>query len=132
MRTLAQEYTPIALLPAQTIAATVTGSANDVEAYIEDGMVIASIPNTNTLNPAVVVTVTGSLVATPTVYDQTLATFTTTAASWGVAAKQVNLSGIKNVKGVATLTGSTVTNVSVILLARDGVKSANASSGTFA
>ncbi len=132
-KTIVQEYTAVNLLAAQTLAGTVTGSAVDVETYLDDAMVVASIPNTSSGNAGIIVTVTGSLTATPSTYDQTLATFATTGGSaFGIGAKQLNLSGIKNIKGVATHSGSTVAAVAVVALVRDQVKSASDNSGTLA
>lgn len=131
-RNLSEEYKAIELLPAQTIGATVTGSAKDVEIYGDDSLVVADL-GTFTSNPTVTITVTGSLTGTPTTYDQTLATFTAATAA-GIGALRVNLSGIKNVKGVATLSGGTnpIVPVSVSLLAKVGAKSSTNNSGTLA
>ena len=81
MRTLSQEYAAIDLIAAQTIASTLTGSANDVEIYEDDALIVATVGDAISSHPTVVVTVTGSLTATPNTYDQTLATFTTTGTS---------------------------------------------------
>ncbi len=133
-RDLNEEYKAIALLPAQTMAATTTGSAVDVEVYLDDAIVIANVPNNaGGANPVYVITVTGSLVATPSTYDQTLATFATTGAgNYGIGATKLNLHGIKNIKGVATTAGSTVCAIAVTALVRTGVKASGTNSTTLA
>ncbi len=133
MRTLKEEYTAIDLIAAQTTAATLTGSANDVEIYEDDALAVATISNSSGMQPQFTVTVTGSLTATPNTYDQNLATFTISSGSnYGAAAQRCNLFGIKNVKGVATITGSTQGAVAVVLLARAGVKATGNNTATLA
>ena len=132
MRNLSENVKMLALVPAVDSTATVTGSAVDVEAYEDDALVTVSL-GTFTSNPTIDVTVTGSLVATPTVYDQTLATFAQATAT-GLGAKRINLAGIKNIKGVSTLAGGTSPHVPVCITATvtPTVKKATQTSATIA
>lgn len=111
MRNLKESVKVLGLINATTIAATTTGSAVDVEAYNEDCLIVASTGAVGT-NGSVIFTVTGSLVATPSTYDQTLVTFASASAT-GIGAGRANLAGIKNIKGVATIPGSTTIGVAV-------------------
>lgn len=132
MRNLSERVKLINLIPAQDTTATVTGSAVDIEIYEDDALALVSL-GTFTSNPTIVVTIVGSLVATPTVYDQTLATFATASAT-GVGAKRVNLAGIKNIKGVSTLAGGTSPHVPVCinLITTPTIQTSSLNSGTIA
>jgi hypothetical protein len=105
MRTLAQETKVINLIAPVVQTSTTTGTGFDVEQYNDDAMAIVDVGTVSGGSPSTVVTIVGSLVATPTTYNQTLQTFVAITAT-GLAAGQVNLSGIKNVKAIATQTGA--------------------------
>lgn len=132
MRNISEQVKVISLVPANDATATVTGSAKDVEVYKDDALAIVDL-GAFTSNPSVVVTIVGSLVATPTVYDQTLLTFATATAT-GIGAGKVNLAGIKNVKGVVTISGGTTPHVpcSVDLLVSPMLKTSTLNSLTIA
>lgn len=125
-RNLAQDYSAIALIHPIAHTSTTTGSAVDVEVYTNDALIIADTGVVGT-NGSAIVTVVGSLVATPSTYDQTLTTFVSTATSNKIAAGRANLEGIKNIKAIVTLPGSTSIVVSVCALVRpvDGSSSNN-------
>lgn len=105
MRTIAQSTKVINLIAPVVQTSTTTGTGFDIEQYNDDAMAIVDVGTVSGGSPSTVVTIVGSLVATPTTYNQTLATFVAITAT-GLAAGQVNLSGIKNVKAIATQTGA--------------------------
>jgi hypothetical protein len=131
MINVAQTYKALLLVPPVVQTSTTTGSAVDVETYTDDAMAIVSVGTISGGSPSTVVTITGSLTATPTVYDQTLATFVAFTAG-GVGAGKVNLHGIKNVKGVATQTGAGNVPISISLVANSSSDSATLNSLTIA
>lgn len=126
-----QTHKVISLVAPVTQTSTTTGSAVDVEVYNDDAMAIATIGTVSGGSPSVVVTITGSLTATPSTYDQTLATFTAATAA-GIGAVNVNLSGIKNVKGVATQTGAGNVPISIVLVAQAAQQGSTLNSATLA
>ena len=132
MRTIAQDYKFITAVPAQAITATLTGGAISVQPYDTDAAAIVNL-GTFTSNPTVTVTVVGALVATPTTYNQTLATFNAATAA-GLAVAQLNLSGMANIKFVYTMAGGTTPSVPVngVLAIKPFLKSAVNNSLTFA
>ena len=132
MRNFSEEIKLVALVPSQAATATVTGSATDVEVYEDDALAIVNL-GTFTSNPTVTITITGSLVATPTTYNQILATFVAATAA-GSATAKLNLAGIKNIKGVATMSGGSSPSVptTILLAARPTTKSATNTSLTLA
>lgn len=132
MRNLSQYAKALTLLAPQAIAATTTSSAVDIEAYEDDALAIVNL-GTFTSTPTVTITITGSLVATPTTYNQTLATFVAATAIGG-AAQRINLAGIKNIKGVATVAGGTDPSVpvSMVALVTPAVKTSSLNSATLA
>lgn len=132
MRNLSEDVKALRLLDPQAITATTTSSAVDVETYADDALAIVNL-GIFTSTPTVTITVIGSLVATPTTYDQTLATFVAATAIGG-AARRINLAGIKNIKGVATLTGGTSPSVpvSMVALVTPTAKSSSLNSATLA
>ncbi len=130
MRDLNENYKAVSLIQPAALAATLTGTAVDVEVYNDDCMVIANL-GALTNGASVVVTVTGSLVATPTTYDQTLVTFAAATAN-GIGAGRANLAGIKNIKGVATITGGSTTNISVVALVDNFANASGTNSLTIA
>lgn len=131
MKTLSQEATAINLIAPVTQTSTTTGSGKDVEAYNDDALAIVNVGTVSGGTPSTVVTIQGSLVATPSTYDQVLTTFVAITAT-GLAAGRANLAGIKNVRAVATQTGAGNVPISVVLLATPFVKSASANSLTAA
>lgn len=130
MRDLIQEYKVLSLIHSTTVSSTTTGSAVDVEIYNDDAVVVVDM-GAFIGTPSFIVTVTGSLTATPTVYDQTLATFVAATAA-GIGAANLNLAGIKNIKGVATLTSTTSASISISVLAELGTKATGTNSTTLA
>lgn len=132
MRKLAEDYKVLQLIPGQAALTTVTGAVVSVQAYDDDALAVVNL-GTFTSNPTVAVTVLGSLIATPTVYDQTLATFVTASAT-GTAATGINLAGIANIKMVATMAGGTSPSVplSGIALVKPFAKSSTNNSTTLA
>ncbi len=131
MSDIYQEYKALSLIAPITQTATTTGSAVDVEIYDEDAMVIAQAGAITGGTPSVVVTVVGSLTATPSTYDQTLATFTAFTAT-GFASANVSLKGIKNVKAVFTQTGAGNVPISASIVANSVVDNSSLNSSTFA
>ena len=131
-RKLFEDYKTLALLNSQTIAATTTSSAVDIETYDDDALVIASAGGVGA--PAVSVTITGSLVATPTVYDQTLGTVATGGPSTGaIGCVKVSLVGIKNIKAAANLPATTTqAAVAVSILVKPFAKTGTINSSTLA
>lgn len=132
MRKLNEECKVLSLVPPQAQIATVTGSAVDVEKYEDDALAIANL-GAFTSDPTITITIVGSLVATPSTYNQTLATFTAATAT-GIGAMAVNLAGIKNVKGVSTLAGGTSPSVpvAITLVATPTVSATSTNSATLA
>jgi hypothetical protein len=132
MRDLVQEYKAFPLLfPAAITATTSSTTVADVEIYNDDAVAVVTIGAVGAGGSAIV-TITGSLVATPTTYDQTLATFVSAATAYTTAAGNVTLTGIKNVKATATLPASTSIAVEVVLLAQAFEKSSTLNSLTAA
>jgi hypothetical protein len=132
MRDLVQEYKSFPLIfPAAITTTTSSTTVQDVEIYNDDAVAICNYGAIGA-GGSVIVTILGSLVATPTTYDQTLATFVSAATSYQMAAGNVALAGIKNVKATATLPGSTSVAVSVTLLAEAFQKSSTLNSLTAA
>lgn len=105
MKTLSQETKVVNLIAPVTQTTTTTGTGVDVELYNDDALAIVDVGAVSGGSPSTVVTIMGSLVATPTVYDQTLTTFVAITAT-GLAAGRASLAGIKNVKAIATQTGA--------------------------
>lgn len=129
MRNIIQDDKIISLVPPVVQTSTTTGSAKDVEIYEDDCAVIVHVGTISGGTPSTVVTLVGSLVATPTVYDQTLATFDAFTAG-GIGSKIASLKGIKNVKGVATQTGAGNVPISITLIAGSAQDSATLNSAT--
>lgn len=121
----------VALIAPVVQTATTTGSGVDVETLESDSMAIVQVGTISGGSPSTVVTIMGSLVATPTTYDQTLATFTAFTAG-GIGALKASLKGIKNVKGIATQTGAGNVPISISLVAGVAQQSADLNSGTIA
>lgn len=129
---LAQEYKAVPLLfPAAITATTSSTTVQDVEVYEDDALAVCNYGAIGA-NGSVIVTITGSLKATPTTYDQTLATFVSCATSYTMAATRINLAGIKNLKATATLPGSTSVAVSITALIKMATATADANSTTAA
>jgi len=131
MRNFSEDVKIINLVSPQAITSTLTGSTSDVEVYENDALIVADY-GTIGASGSVIVTVVGSLVTTPTVYDQTLTTFVSATSSNTVAAGRANLSNIKYLRAVATLPGSTSVAVSVVAVVRPNVKSVSNTSLTAA
>lgn len=131
MQILAQETKAINLIAPVVQTSTTTGTGFDVEAYNDDALAIINFGTMSGGSPSTVVTIVGSLLATPTVYDQTLTTFVAATAT-GLAAARANLAGIKNVKAIATQTGAGNVPVSVVLVVTPFVKSSTNNSTTAA
>lgn len=131
MRNISETLKVVPLLVTNAVA-TVTGSATDVESYEDDNLVAVTL-GTFVSTPTSIITITGSLLATPTVYDQTLATFNTASAG-GTGAKRISLAGIKNIKATNTIAGGTNPEVptSVVLVARPTVGKTGLNSVTIA
>ena len=133
MQDIYQQYKVISLVKPVIQTATTTGSAVDVEIYHADALAIVHVGTVDGGTPSTVVTIVGSLTATPTVYDQTLATFTAFVnGTGGIASANINLDGIKNIKGVATQTGAGNVPISITLVAQSGSQSATLNSVTVA
>lgn len=131
MSTLVQQNKVLNLIAPVTQTSTTTGSGVDVEVYNDDAMAIVDIGTISGGSPSTVVTIQGSLVATPSTYNQTLATFTAATAT-GLGAAQVNLSGIKNVRAVATQTGAGNVPICITLVASASQQSSSLNSVTLA
>lgn len=131
MRQLFADYKFLSLIAPVVQTSTTTGSAVDVEVYDDDALAIVNVGTVSGGSPSTVFTLTGSKTATPSVYDQTLATFVANTAT-GLACAAANLAGIKNVKGVATQTGAGNVPLSYVLAVKPGVKSGSNNSSTFA
>jgi len=131
MQILSEETKVLNLIAPVIQTSTTTGSAVDVEIYNDDALIVVNFGTMSGGSPSTVVTVTGSKVATPTTYDQTLATFVAATAT-GLAAGRVSLAGIKNIKGVATQTGAGNVPVSIVAIVTPFVKSSSNNSLTAA
>lgn len=127
---LEQEYKAVSLLfPAAITSTTSSTTVRDVEVYDDDAMAIVEYGAIG-VNGGVTVTITGSLVATPTTYDQTLKTFVAQTSSYQIAADKISLTGIKNIKATATILGSTSVAVSVTALVKAVSASADLNTST--
>lgn len=131
MQDIIQNYKAVSLIAPVTQTATTTGTGKDVEVYGEDAMAVVNIGTISGGSPSTVVTIQGSLLATPTTYDQTLATFTAATAT-GLGAAEVNLSGIKNIRAVATQTGAGNVPISIVLFAQSRACAVDLNSVTLA
>lgn len=131
MRNLSQEVKALNLIAPVVQTSTTTGTGIDVESYNDDALAILNLGTVSGGSPSTVVTIMGSLVATPTVYDQTLATFVAATAA-GLAAAKVSLVGIKNVKAIATQTGAGNVPIAVCLIVTPFAKTGSLNSTTAA
>lgn len=131
MRNLSQEVKALNLIAPVVQTSTTTGTGVDVESYNSDALAILNLGTVSGGSPSTVVTIMGSLVATPTVYDQTLATFVAATAA-GLAAAKVSLVGIKNVKAVATQTGAGNVPIAVAIVVTPFAKTGSLNSTTAA
>jgi hypothetical protein len=131
MQDIVQNYKAVSLIAPVVQTSTTTGTGVDVEVYGEDAMVVVNAGTVSGGSPSTVVTVVGSLPATPTTYDQTLATFVAATAA-GLGATDINLSGIKNIRAVATQTGAGNVPISIVLLAQSRVAGSTLNSTTLA
>lgn len=131
MRNLSQEVKALNLIAPVVQTSTTTGTGIDVESYNDDALAILNLGTVSGGSPSTVVTIMGSLVATPTTYDQTLATFVAATAA-GLAAAKVSLVGIKNVKAVATQTGAGNVPIAVALVVTPFAKTGSLNSTTAA
>lgn len=131
MRQLAQSTKVLNLIAPVVQTSTTTGTGIDVESYNDDSLAIVDFGTVSGGSPSTVVTIVGSLVATPTVYDQTLTTFVAATAA-GLAAGRASLVGIKNVKAIATQTGAGNVPVCVTLVVSPFVKASTNNSLTAA
>lgn len=131
MRNLSQEVKALNLIAPVVQTATTTGTGIDVEAYNDDALVVLNLGTVSGGSPSTVVTLMGSLVATPTVYDQTLTTFVAATAA-GFAAGKASLAGIKNVKAIATQTGAGNVPIAVALIVTPFAKTGSLNSLTAA
>lgn len=131
MRDLSTENKVINLIAPVVQTTTTTGTGVDVETYNDDALAIVNFGTMSGGSPSTVVTIMGSLVATPTVYDQTLTTFVAATAT-GLAAGKANLKGIKNVKAIATQTGAGNVPVAVALVVSPFTKASGNTSLTAA
>jgi len=126
---ISQEYKVVSLLHSTSITATNTGANEDVEVFEDDALVIVDVGSV--VGTGVTVTVVGSLVATPTVYNQTLATFVI-ATGASIGAVRAKLTGIKNIRSVATKGDANAVTVGVSVLVKPVVKSNTLNSATLA
>lgn len=131
MRNLSQEVKALNLIAPVTQTSTTTGSGVDVESYNDDALAVVNVGIVSGGSPSTVVTIMGSLVATPTVYDQTLTTFVANLAT-GLGAGKASLVGIKNVKAIATQTGAGNVPISVVLIVTPFAKTSSLNSLTTA
>ena len=131
MRDIYQEYKAFRLIAPVVQTSTTTGTGVDVEIYEDDAIAIVDVGVVSGGSPSTVVTIMGSLKATPTTYDQTLATFPANLAT-GFASANVSLFGIKNVRAVATQTGAGNVPIAISLLANSSQESSSLNSTTFA
>jgi hypothetical protein len=131
MQTLSQEVKAINLIAPVVQTSTTTGTGVDVEAYNDDALAIVDVGTVSGGSPSTVVTIMGSLLATPTTYDQTLTTFVAITAT-GLAAGRANLAGIKNVKAIATQTGAGNVPICVTLVVTPFIKGSSNNSLTAA
>ena len=129
---LNEMYKAASLLPPAAITSTTSSSTTlDVEVYDDDALVVCNYGSIGA-GGSVIVTVLGSLVATPSTYDQTLATFVSASTSYTLAATRAKLAGIKNLSATATLPGSTSVAVTVVVLLDAGVNKSGLNSATAA
>lgn len=131
MRNLSQDNAVINLIAPIVQTSTTTGTGKDVEAYNDDALAIVNVGAVSGGSPSTVVTIMGSLLATPTTYDQTLTTFVANLAT-GLGSGRANLAGIKNVRAVATQTGAGNVPISVVLVVTPFAKAATNTSLTTA
>jgi hypothetical protein len=117
MRNLSNDLKSLSLIAPVVQTSTTTGTGVDVEQFNDDALAQVNFGTMSGGSPSTVVTIQGSLVATPSTYNQTLATFTAATAA-GHAAGQVSLVGIKNVRAVATQTGAGNVPVCITLVAQ--------------
>lgn len=128
MHTLAENYKAISLIKPQSITATNTGTAVDIEQYEDDCLVVVDF--------GALGGTTETFVATAEVSSDggssytTGATFTSTTGSTGdntIAAQRVSLSGKNRLRGKITMSGSSASLVSMYALveARIGGTSVN-------
>lgn len=129
-RKLSEDYKALHLLPATARTTSTTSSNVSVESYDDDGLVVLSVGGGGAGFTAPV-KVYGSLTATPTVYDQTLATFSPVTAV-GIAAASVNLAGIANINANVNPAGSTTVTVAVIAMVKPFAKLSSNNSSTVA
>jgi hypothetical protein len=135
--TLAQAYKLLQLKVPVAVAATVVAATNtsiDVEQYDDDAMALVTVGACSGTDASGVIVIKGSLVATPTVYDQTLATFAAiTATSDGfVAGAQLNLAGIARIAPQITVADTTTPSllIGIVVLARTSDQGAGVNSTT--
>ncbi len=131
MRKLSEEVKVINLIAPVTQTSTTTGTGVDVESYNDDALAIVNVGTVSGGTPSTVVTIMGSLVASPSTYDQTLTTFVAITAT-GLAAGKASLVGIKNVKAIATQTGAGNVPISVALCVTPFAKTSTLNSLTAA
>lgn len=131
MKQLAQDVKVLNLIAPVTQTSTTTGTGIDVEVYNEDALAIVDVGTVSGGTPSTVVTIMGSLVATPSTYDQTLTTFVAITAT-GLAAGRASLAGIKNVKAIATQTGAGNVPICVTLVVTPFTKASTNNSLTAA
>jgi len=131
MRNLSQEVKALNLIAPVVQTSTTTGTGIDVESYNDDALAVVNVGTVSGGSPSTVVTIMGSLVATPTVYDQTLTTFVANLAT-GLGAGKANLAGIKNVKAIATQTGAGNVPIAVCLIVTPFAKTGSLNSLTTA
>lgn len=131
MRNLSNDVKALTLIAPVVQTSTTTGSGVDVEQYNDDALAVVNFGTMSGGSPSTVVTIQGSLVATPSTYDQTLATFGAATAA-GQGATKISLVGIKNIRAVATQTGAGNVPVSITVIAQPFAKTGSLNSTTIA
>lgn len=131
MKKLSEEVKALNLIAPVVQTSTTTGTGIDVESYNDSALAVLNLGTVSGGSPSTVVTIVGSLVATPTTYDQTLTTFVAATAA-GFAAGSVSLVGIKNVKAIATQTGAGNVPIAVALIVTPFTKGSTLNSLTAA
>ncbi len=129
-RNLSEDYKALTLLGATARTASTTSGNVAVEQYDDDALVILSVGG-GSAGFTAPVTVYGAKTATPSTYDQTLATFSSVTAV-GIAAQRINLAGIANINCNLNPAGSTSITVAVVAMVKPFVKSSSNNSSTLA
>lgn len=137
MQNLSEEYKALQLLAPQSVTTDVAASASndiDVEKYNDDCLALLNVGAITGTPVTADITVMGALVATPTVFDQTLATFTQIDEDDDnkIAAVRCDLTGIKNIAPAVDVSASGTPNytIGLAVLVKPFVEKASINSAT--